>query len=45
MNERITFVSVFNNISLEKIEHCTGEINKKLCKVPFGKNVFIHPYK
>lgn len=39
MNERITFISVFNNISLEKIKHCTKEINDKLCKVPFGKNV------
>ena len=39
MNERITFISVFNDISLEKIEHYTKEINDKLCKVPFGKNV------
>lgn len=39
MNERITFISVFNDISLEKIEHYTKKINDKLCKVPFGKNV------
>ncbi len=39
MNERITFISVFNDISLEKIEHYTKEINDKLCKVPLGKNV------
>ncbi len=39
MNERITFISIFNDISLEKIEHYTKEINDKLCKVPFGKKV------
>ncbi len=39
MNERITFISVFNDINLEKIERYTKEISGKLCKVPFGKNV------
>ena len=39
MNERITFISVFNDISLEKIEHYIKKINDKLCKVPFGRNV------
>ncbi len=39
MNERITFISIFNRIDLEKIQHYTKEINNKLCKVPFGKNV------
>mgnify|MGYP000397860026 CR=1 FL=1 len=39
MNERITFISVFNDISLEKIGNYTKKINDKLCKVPFGKNV------
>jgi len=39
MNERITFISVFNDMNLEKIEHYTKKINDKLCKVPYGKNV------
>ncbi len=39
MNELITFISVFNDISLEKIEYYTKEINDKLCKVPFRKTV------
>lgn len=39
MNERITFISVFNDISLEKIEHYTKKIKDKMCKVPFRKNV------
>lgn len=39
MNERITFISTFDAINLEKIEHYTSRLNDKLCKVPFGKNV------
>lgn len=39
MNERITFISIFNKKSLEKIEYYTKQINDKTCKVPFGKNV------
>lgn len=39
MNERITFVSLFDNNNLAKIEYYTKQINEKLCKVPFGKNV------
>lgn len=39
MNERITFISNFNDINLKKIEYYTKEIDYKLCKVPFGKNV------
>ncbi len=39
MNERITFISDFNDINLKKIEYYIKEINDKLCKVPFGKNV------
>lgn len=39
MNERVTFISVFDNTNLEKIEHYTKEINDKLCKVPFVKTV------
>lgn len=39
MNERITFISLFDDINLEKINHYTKKINDKLCKVPFGKNV------
>ena len=39
MNERITFISMFDNNNLEKIEYYTKHINEKLCKVPFGKNV------
>lgn len=39
MNERITFVSIFDNNNLAKIEFYIKQINQKLCKVPFGKNV------
>lgn len=39
MNERITFISIINEINLKKIEYYTKKINAKLCKVPFGKNV------
>lgn len=39
MNERITFVSMFDNNNLAKIEYYTKQINENLCKVPFGKNV------
>lgn len=39
MNERITLVSLFDNNNLSKIEYYTKQINEKLCKVPFGKNV------
>lgn len=39
MNERITFISVFNDISLKKIEHYSKKIKDRLCKVPFGKNI------
>lgn len=39
MNERITLVSLFDNNNLAKIEYYTKQINEKLCKVPFGKNV------
>lgn len=37
MNERITFVSMFDNNNLAKIEYYTKQINENLCKVPFGK--------
>lgn len=39
MNERITFISAFDDINLEKIEYYTMQINNKLCKVPFCKSV------
>ena len=39
MNERITFISDFDDINLKKIEHYIKVINDKLCKVPFGKNI------
>lgn len=39
MNQRITFISVFNDINLKKLEYYIKEINNKLCKVQFGKNV------
>ncbi len=39
MNERVTFVSLFDDNNLAKIEYYTKQINEKLCKVPFGKNV------
>jgi len=40
MNDRITFIAVFSDVYLKKIENYTKEINDKLCKVPFGKNVY-----
>lgn len=39
MNERITFISVFDKENLEKIEVYTKCFTEKLCKVPFGKKV------
>ena len=39
MNERITFICEFDKINLQKIKHYSKQINEKLCKVPFGKNV------
>lgn len=39
MNERITFISMFDKNNLEKIEYYTKQSNTKLCKVPFGKNI------
>ena len=39
MNERITFISIFDDINIERIEYYIKQINEKLCKVPFGKNV------
>lgn len=39
MNERITFVSLFDNNNLAKLEYYTKQVYEKLCKVPFGKNV------
>lgn len=39
MNERVTFISIFDNINLEKIENYIKQIKQKLCKVPFVKNV------
>lgn len=39
MNERITFVSIFDNNNLAKIEFYIKKINEKSCKVPYGKNV------
>lgn len=39
MNERITFISTFSQKSLEIIKNYTKDLNQKLCKVPFGKNV------
>lgn len=39
MNERITFISIFDDISLAKIEYYTKKVDDELCKVPFGKNV------
>lgn len=39
MNERITFISMFDNNNLAKIENYTKIIDDKLCKVPFVKTV------
>ena len=39
MHDRVTLVSIFDNINMEKIEYYTKQINENLCKVPFGKNV------
>lgn len=39
MNERITFISYFNDSNLEKIKSYTKQLNDKLCKVPYGVNV------
>ncbi len=39
MNERITFISAFNDINLEKINYYIKQLDDELCKVPFGKNV------
>lgn len=39
MNERITFISMFDNNNLAKIENYTKIIDDKLCKVPFGKTI------
>lgn len=39
MNERITFISMFDKEVLANIEYYTKQINGSLCKVPFGKNV------
>lgn len=39
MNEIITFISIFDDINIERIEYYIKQINEKLCKVPFGKNV------
>lgn len=39
MNERITFISVFDDISLAKIEYYTKKVDDELCQVPFRKNV------
>lgn len=39
MNERVTFISVLDKNNLKKIEFYTNQIEEKLCKVPFGKNV------
>ena len=38
-NERITFISIFDDINIEKIKYYIKQISDKLCKVPFGKNV------
>lgn len=39
MNKRITFVSIFDNNNLAKIEFYIKKLNEKLCKVPYGKGV------
>lgn len=39
MNKRITFVSILNDIDLQKIEHYTKQLQDQLCKVPFGRNI------
>lgn len=39
MNERITFVSTFDDVSSDKILGYLNRLDDKLCKVPFGKNV------
>lgn len=39
MNERITLVSLFDQINLSKINAIINKITMHLCKVPFGKNV------
>lgn len=39
MNEIITFISIFDNINLKKIEYYTKPLRENLCKVPFRKNV------
>lgn len=39
MNERLTLVSLFNKDEIKKIEEILSEIDERLCKVPFGRNV------
>lgn len=39
MNERITFISLFDDVNLKKITKYTDLIDPKMCKVPFGKKV------
>ncbi len=39
MNERITFISLFDEKNLEKITKYTNQIKEETCKIPFGKNV------
>lgn len=39
MNERVTFISVFDKNNLKKLEVYASQIEEELCKVPFGKNV------
>ena len=39
MNERVTFISLFDKNNLKKLEAYVNLIEEKLCKVPFGKNV------
>lgn len=40
MHERITFISYFNDSNLEKIKSYTKLLNDKLCKIPYGVNVY-----
>lgn len=39
MNERITFVSLFNDTAVKEITKYIDDIDMQLCKIPFGKNV------
>lgn len=39
MNERVTCIALFNDESIEKINKLVEDLEKPLCKVPYGKKV------